>query len=266
MRFGPGSDRDAQVLAGFPAAATEHVLSQEAEKRRHSGVVAGGLDATHGADRADHVVAGQSVDECIAAMVATPVDRLIVLATRPWRPFCRRLRPGGIPVLAPHVRIPRVAPLTVNPEGRRVRRQRPTGHLPAMSRSEVGPAVRVAGGRRGLGEAIPVAADSHSRGCWAGDDVEDRCGCHTSRSAGGARCFRSPFSGVQEHRVNGDNSCRKAEFARGSFGVDSVGCPPRVARVAAEESSSAALRGRSRYVFADMDDPKPRRVQCSFAT
>lgn len=66
--------------------------------------------------------------------------------------------------------------------------------------------------------------------------------------------------------MNGDNSCRKAEFARGSFGVDSVGCPPRVARVAAEESSSAALRGRSRYVFADMDDPKPRRVQCSFAT
>lgn len=49
-------------------------------------------------------------------------------------------------------------------------------------------------------------------------------------------------------------------------GVDSVGCPPPVARVAAEESSSAAPRGRSRYVFADMDDPKPRRVQCSFAT
>lgn len=36
-----------------------------------------------------------------------------------------------------------------------------------MSRSEVGPAVRVAGGRRGLGEAIPVAAYAHSRGCWS---------------------------------------------------------------------------------------------------
>lgn len=170
MRFDPGSDRDAQLLAGFPAAATEHVLSQEAEKRLHSGVVAGGLDATHGADRADHVVAGHSVDECIAAMVATPVDRLIVLATRPWRPFCRRLRPGGILVLAPRVRIPRVAPLTVNPEGRRVRRQRPTGHLLAICRSEVGwvgPAVRVAGGGRDLGEAIPVAAYAHSRDCWA---------------------------------------------------------------------------------------------------
>lgn len=57
--------------------------------------------------------------------------------------------------------------------------------------------------------------------------------------------------------MNGDNSCRKAEFARGSLGVDFVGCPPPVARVAAKESSSAAPRGRSRYVFADTDVPNP---------
>src|SRR4051812_23324057 len=54
--FDPGDDRDAELVAGVPAATVEDVLLQQCEERFHGGVVAGGTDLAH---RADHLVAGQ---------------------------------------------------------------------------------------------------------------------------------------------------------------------------------------------------------------
>jgi hypothetical protein len=54
--FDPGNDGDAQLVAGGPSVAAEHVALQQREERLHGGVVGGGADLAH---RADHVVAGQ---------------------------------------------------------------------------------------------------------------------------------------------------------------------------------------------------------------
>jgi hypothetical protein len=55
-----GDDRDAQLVAGIPAAAVQDVPLQQAEEALHGGVVAGRADEAHGSD---HVVAAQCVDE-----------------------------------------------------------------------------------------------------------------------------------------------------------------------------------------------------------
>ena len=56
--FDPGDDRDAQLFAGVPGVAVEHVLLQQREELLHGGVVTGGSDLAH---RAEHPVTEQGL-------------------------------------------------------------------------------------------------------------------------------------------------------------------------------------------------------------
>ena len=58
--FDPGDDRQAELVAGGPAAAVEDVLLQQREEGLHRGVVAGGADLAH---RSEHAVMGQGLLE-----------------------------------------------------------------------------------------------------------------------------------------------------------------------------------------------------------
>jgi hypothetical protein len=62
-----GEDRDAQLVAGVPAAPVEHVALQQGEEALHRGVVRGGGDVAH---RTDQSVAGEGLVELSGAKLA----------------------------------------------------------------------------------------------------------------------------------------------------------------------------------------------------
>lgn len=126
--FDPGDDRDAELVAGFPALPVEDVLLQQREERFHRGVAAGCTDAAH---RAGEVTLG----------APTPPP-----TKRPQRPVnVVRLRSAASPSRRP-------TPTRTRPTRTRQRTPR-HAHLkqvtPGPGRSRSGSAQL--GGRAGLG-------------------------------------------------------------------------------------------------------------------